>query len=178
MKTKKRGMLKNFPRKFFRKGISIYVSWILVMAFVVGLSTFMFMFMRGYAETSAQQIKERGLSAIECDSLFITIDSACQNTQNLYINIINRGDITVDGMIFRMYDLYYEPQIDRKNLTLEVGKYNAKEVQLIKRGDVKKIRKIEVVPIVVSNGIRITCENKMSYYPVGDDFIADCLDRS
>ena len=169
MERKKRGTGK--------KGISVYVSWVLVMAFVVGLSAFMFTFMRGYAETSAEQIKERALISLECDAVALTIDSACQNTQNLYIHITNRGDISIDGMLFRMYDLYYDGQIDEKNLTLDIGKYNAKEVQLIKRGDVKKIRKIEIVPIVVSDGIEIKCENRMSYYPLEDDFIADCLDR-
>ena len=169
MERKKRGIGK--------RGLSVYISWVLVMAFVVGLSAFMFTFMRGYAETTAEQIKERALGSIECDAISLTIDSACQNTQNLYITITNRGDIALDGMLFRTYDLYYEGQIDEKDITLKVGKYNAQEVQLIKRGDVKKIRKIEVVPIVVSDGIEITCENKMSYYPIGDDFIADCLDR-
>ena len=160
-----------------KRGVSIYISWILVMVFVVILSTLMFNFMRGYAERSSQEIKERALTTLECDVVAVTIDYACQNTQNLYINVTNRGDINIKGLLFRSYDLYYEPQTDEKNVSLMIGKYNSKELNLVKRGDVKKIRKIEVVPILISDGIRIICENKMAYYPLGDGLIPDCMER-
>lgn len=160
-----------------KRGVSVYVSWILVVSFVVILSVFMFNFMRNYAESSTENIKERALTSIECDSVAVTIDSACQNTQDLYINVTNRGDITVKGILFRTYDLYYEPQVDEKNLTLRIGKYNSQEINLVKRGDIKKIRKIEAVPIIISENTRIICEDKMTFYPLGDSMVPDCLDR-
>jgi len=164
-------------RSVNKRGVSIYISWVLLMAFVVILSTVMFSFMRGYAETSAEQIKERALSTLECDVAAVTIDYACQNTQNLYINVTNRGDIRIKEMLFRSYDLYYEPQVDEIDVSLLIGKYNSKEINLVKRGAVKKIRKIEVVPILLSEGIRIICENKVSYYPLGDEMIPDCMEK-
>ena len=121
-----------------KRGVSIYISWILLMSFVIIISVIMFNFMKGFAEGHAENIKERAISSIECDSVAVTIDNACQNTQNLYINITNRGDIKVNRLLFRLYDLYYEPQTDEKNISLLVGRYNSKEIQLVKRGSVKK----------------------------------------
>ena len=160
-----------------RKGISVYVSWVLVMTFVVLMSVFMFNFMRDFAMKQTDDIKKRALDTVECDAVAVTIDYACQNTQDLYINVTNRGDRKIDTMLFRFYDLYYEPQIDEKKIDLLVGRYNAKEVSLVKRGSVKKVRFVEAVPILIADGVQITCENRMASYPMEKEAIDDCLYR-
>ena len=77
-----------------RKAASVWISYVLLMGFVVALAAFVYIWMTGYTTESTQDIKERVFNSEMCDLMGVSVD-ACINSsasQNLYINVTNRGD--------------------------------------------------------------------------------------
>lgn len=154
-----------------KKGDSQWLSWVLLTAFMVALGVMMQNFMTGFTEDTTQSIKERVYNSEECDSVAISIDSVCQNTQSLYINLTNRRDIAISKVMFRMYDIYNGPTWLESNVTIDLGIDDTQEVIALRQGDFKKVSRLEVVPVVFKDNFEIICEDRKGAVEV----IPDCI---
>ncbi|MBN2567407.1 hypothetical protein JXB02_04970 [Candidatus Woesearchaeota archaeon] len=140
-----------------KRGIALWTSWVLLMAFALIISTFMYNWIFSYTSGTTEELRERAFNAEGCEDIGISIDSICQNSQTLYMNITNTKNIVVKQLVFRLYDLYEEPQIRRTNITLRPKATEL--VRIIKQGFV---RDVEVIPVTYLDNIEIICLNRMT----------------
>jgi hypothetical protein len=88
-----------------KKGMDIWISWVLLVAAAITATVFMFTWMTDYAQNTNKEIQRTFENAQECDSVAVEI-RACQETSRSIINVnaTNRGLLKIDKIIFRLYD--------------------------------------------------------------------------
>ncbi len=137
-----------------KRGVAIWLSWVLLIAFMVLLSTFMYNWITGYTESSAERIKTT-YAEESCSRTAIEI-AGCQKAEILNITISNKGNLRVDQVIFRLYDLYDNIESKEKDILVKAGK--TKELELLKQG---VIQRLESIPVLIKDGKRTVCRDKM-----------------
>lgn len=147
-------MVKSSMRK---KAVSPYVSWILIMAFVVVLSAFMYSFMTDYTEETTEDVKKQVYDADECRSVSVDVVSACNSSQALNITIQNTDYIRIDAIDFRLYDMAKKPVLTNRT-DISMNPNRIKQVEIAKGGT--EISMIEVVPIIFKENMEIICGEK------------------
>src|SRR5210317_511884 len=149
----------NMVYKMQKKGISVWISWVLIIGMIAVISAFMFNWTTGFTTSNTQRLKEV-YDAVDCNFVTVSIDSICQNTQTLNMNITNRKNIDIDMLIFRIYDIYGNHDTKEMDIFIRHGKTNTEKIEVIKQG-VTSI--VEAVPIVVKDKKKIICdENKIT----------------
>lgn len=138
-----------------KRGISVWVSWVLIMGFAIALGVFFFSWVKGFASESSDDIVERSDKITLCDSASLRIDKLCQDTQTLNINVTNVNTLKTDELIFRLIDIYEESELRNVNFTIKPGE--TKGLILVKQGIVKQA---DVIPVIHKDRKRIICENK------------------
>lgn len=142
--------------KLNKKGISIWISWVLIIAFMAILAVFMFNWTSSFTTSQTDRLKEV-YNSVDCNFVTISIDGICQNTQILNMNVTNRKNIDVDMLIFRIYDIYGNPEAKEIEKFIRHGKTNTETVKVIKQG-ITSIT--EVVPVVIKDNKKIICDER------------------
>ena len=138
-----------------KKADGLWISWVLLLAFVVALSTFMFNWTQSRNEVFAKELQVMADTA-ECDSVSIRVQESCQNPQLLNINISNSNSIKVDQLVFNIYDVYLENPLTRvKNITIFPS-----EVENLKILKQSTTQQLEIVPVVFTEEDKIFCYKK------------------
>ncbi len=141
----------------YRKGIAIWMSWVLLVAFMVALSAFMYNWITGYTESSAERI-ETSYNEESCSSVAISVDG-CQKAEILNITISNKGDLEIDKVIFRLYDLYNNIESKDKVIAIKAGE--TKQLELLKQGT---IQRLESIPILIKGNKVTICRDRMHIF--------------
>ena len=139
-----------------KKGNSMWISWILLMAFAVVISIFMYDWIFGFSSDAASDLEQRTYAAEGCDDISIAILGICQDTQTLYINITNTKNLRVKQLVFRVYDIYDEPETKTK--TLDVFPGRTESVQVLKQG---RTGRLEIIPVSKKKDSTIMCNERM-----------------
>lgn len=137
-----------------KKAVALWMSWVLLTAFMVFLSAFIYNWIYAYAETSGERLEVR-YNEESCDRIAIDTE-ACQKAEDLNIIIHNNGNLGIDKIIFRLYDLYGNIETKEKDIRIKAGK--DKEITLLKQGTIKRI---EAIPIILTGDQEIICRDKM-----------------
>jgi len=137
-----------------KKAVAIWMSWVLLTAFMVALSAFMYNWIAGYSESSAEDIAAT-YGQGSCSSAAIEV-SGCQESERLILEINNKGNLKIDKIIFRLYDLYGNIESKEKDVNVKAGK--TKDIKVLKQGT---IQILESVPVLVKDGDKIVCRDKM-----------------
>ena len=153
---KQNNIIKMQMRQLKKRGVSVWVSWVLLLAFMVILSAFMYNWIYGYTEESTEEMKKRVENTETCESLAMTVDNVCQDSQILYINITNRGNINLNQIIFRLYDFEEMVTTSKKNITVRP---NAEEEVRVLKSIV--VNELDAIPVVITTDQIIICRNKM-----------------
>ena len=148
-----------------KRGVHIWVSWILLLVFALVLSVMMYNWMYGFSEKSVKELETRTYKAESCDDIAISITGICQNSQTLYMNITNNQNIIIKQVIFRLYDVYDTPETKRKNITLRPGR--GESIEVLKQGHLSRV---ELIPITQKGDEFIICPDRM----VSDEDIGFC----
>ncbi len=137
-----------------KKGVSIWLSWVLLTAFMTALGLFMYEWMSDYTGQQTDEMQTRTDYQIICEDIGISIDNVCQNTQTLYTNISNRHNVRIDQIVIRIYDIYDNPQTKTRNVTIDPEE--TLQLSILKQGIT---RHVEFVPAVLGEDGRVLCEN-------------------
>ncbi|MBI2142022.1 hypothetical protein HYU15_00855 [Candidatus Woesearchaeota archaeon] len=121
-----------------KKAVAAWISWVLLVGLSVVIAMFVLGWARGLVTKHGEDIKERADYAALCENLDIRLESICQNTQTLNMNVSNNNNLKVESIMVRMVDIY-------------------KELKIVKQG---LLQKIEVIPATFSGSKRIVCQNK------------------
>ncbi len=145
-----------------KRGMSVWVSYVLLTALVVSLGAIVLNWSKGTTQQTVDDIVERGDALTTCASAGIDVLNLCQNTQSLNMNVTNTNDVKLEGLWASMFDIYNMPQSSSVNITIQPQK--TKEVDLLKQGIIKKV---EFSPIVSKGGKKIKClSRKVSFESV------------
>jgi hypothetical protein len=139
-----------------KKGVSIWISWVLIIAMMAILAAFVFLWMNQFTESSTTRMKEV-YDSVDCNYVAISVDEICQNTQTLNMNITNSKNIDIDKLIFRIYDIYGNPDGKEVKVFIRHGTANTEKVEIIKQGVTDSL---DIIPIVIKDNKKIICEDR------------------
>ncbi len=140
---------------FSKKAAAIWMSWVLLMGFVVGLSVFMFGWAEDRGDVFVGQLE--GLSdTAECDSIGIRVQEICQNTESLNMKIANRNTLTVDMLAFLIYDSLGQYSGSRV-INVSIAPDTVETLTVLKQGTVVRV---EIVPMILTPRESIACNRK------------------
>jgi len=140
-----------------KRGVSPYLSWILLMAFVVAISAFMYSFMTDYTKDTTTDIKKQVYDTDECRSLSLNIKTACISSQTLNITLQNTGYIRIEGIDYRLYDANNIPlHTNRTNSSMNPNRIKPYSINL----GVSDVGLVEVIPVIRKDNIEIICSEK------------------
>ena len=151
---------KHESRKIFKKGDFVWISWVLLLAFTVVTSAILYNWMFGFTKGSSENIQKRAMNAQQCDSVGLSIDSACQDSKSLYIDLTNRNTLNVDIAIVRLYNIYGEPMEPLLEKRISLPPKETTRIQVAKAGAVQKA---DIIPITIQSGVEITCTERVSH---------------
>ncbi len=138
-----------------KKGMEAWLSWVLLVGFAVSLSVLVYYWVGSYTTKTTTETRNRYIDSSECEYISIKIEDACQNTQTLNINITNNNELVVNGLVFRLYTIFDEPDVKETNTTIRPEK--KEEIELIKQGTIKKV---EIIPIGYDGTRKIVCNKR------------------
>lgn len=139
-----------------KRGVSVWFSWVLLVALMVSMSAFMYTFLSGFAEDTAENSKEVVMDSESCSNLGISASVSCgKNSNDLKITLKNVNYQRIDSVSIDLYDVFNSPVQKNKYVNLASGE--KKEFSVLKDGVVKEVH---VVPVVVRNNKKVYCSNK------------------
>ncbi len=145
----------NYKLLTSKRAVAPWISWVLLVGLAVVLGAFMLSWARDMARDSSTDLKERADTSTLCSSLGLRIDSLCQNTQTLNMNVTNNNNANIKSVMVLMVDIYDSPQLRETNTTIKPEE--KKELKIVKQGVVKRV---EVTPATFSGSKRIVCHEK------------------
>ncbi|GEM_PF-1895464 len=141
-----------------KKGIEVWISWVLITAFMIVLGVIVYRWSTSYATSSASDVETRAGKA-ECDAVALQITAACQLDNVIYVDIANRKDLKIDKVIFGLYDIFGNGESREKIFTLDVGK--TINVEVLKQGTISTI---SAIPAIYKSSKWIVCPEKEVQY--------------
>jgi hypothetical protein len=141
--------------KMSKKGISVWISWVILVAFTVMVGSFVLQWSRNNASVTVEDIKEKGEILTMCQETGVSVSGYCQKAQTLNINVTNNNNRKVDALIVRASDIYNMPQSAQKNVSLSPEE--SKGVSIVKQGMLKEA---ELMPIIIIGKKRVICQSR------------------
>ncbi len=137
---------------YSKKADAIWLSWVLLLAFVVALSVFMFAWSEERGEMFAGELRVMADTA-ECNSIRIRIQDICQNPQSIEMNVTNSESITVNQLSMNIYDVYVESPVSR-SVDVNIRPSDVRNVRVLKQSTTYQI---EIVPVIITDDDMIYC---------------------
>ncbi len=138
-----------------KKGVSVWISWVLLIALSVILGTFVLQWSKSHTIETVEDLTEKGEILTLCQETGVAINSYCQNTQTLNINVTNNNNRKVDSLLVRGFDIYNNPDGGERNISLEPEK--TKTVVIVKQGVLKQA---EVMPVILISKKKVVCQSR------------------
>jgi FlaG/FlaF family flagellin (archaellin) len=146
-------------RTMGRKAVSPWIAWVLLLAFAVALSAFMYSFMVDYTEDTTEGIKKQVYNTDECRQASLSIEDACVDTsaQILNITLQNRNYIRLDKIDFRLY--VGRTPISTVETTITLNP-NRKKLVSVNTSTTDTVTYVEVIPHIETHDYDIICGDK------------------
>jgi hypothetical protein len=138
-----------------KKAVSIWISWVLLLAFVISISAVMFNWSRSYSESQVERLIEISDTS-ECDLVGISVDDICQNPQTIEMTLTNRNGYSIDQIVVVVYDIYLQT-LQTKKLNLSLMPSESENVILIKQGTTDQIK---ITPVFFTDDNIVHCNEK------------------
>ena len=138
-----------------KKGVEIWLSWVLLVAFSVFIGTLVLQWSKGHTTQTVDDLTQKGEILTLCQETGVSVNSYCQKTQTLNINVTNNNNRKVEALLMRGFDIYGNPQGGERNVSLQPDK--SKSVQIVKQGVLKSA---EVMPIIIVGKKRVVCQSR------------------
>lgn len=134
-----------------KKGISLLISWVLLVGFVVALAVFVTMWSRQQAERNIGEVIEMIEGDARCNDVSLNAEVNCAEKK---VNLVNRGYFTIYKLVIRIYKIDGDVGSDNKdNLKIEYGDsytYNFPE----------EFERLEIVPVIKIDDKFVGCSDR------------------
>jgi hypothetical protein len=139
-----------------KRAASEWISWVLIMAFAVILSVFMYQFMVDYTTDQTTDIKKIVYNSDECRLVSININSACFSAQVLNITLQNNNYVRLDKIDFRLYNGRIPLHTNLTNITMNPNR----EKMVSFNTGAASVTMVEVIPHIIKEQMDIICSDK------------------
>ncbi len=152
MDMKKRGnkIIRN------KRAVSPWISWVLLIAFAIMLSAFMYDFMVGYTEDSTEDMKKTVYNTDECRLVSINIVDACMSSSILNITLENTNYVRLDKLDFRVYNGRIPLHTNQTEIPMNPNRNKIIELET----GVTTVTYVEVIPHIEKDNMDIICGDK------------------
>ena len=146
-----------------KKGVAVWISWVLVVAFAALIGSLVFKWMIVYVKEQTVQIEERVYDESLCERLSLVVKDLCQEDQKLNLKLLNNGFLTINRLIFRMFDVENNPFVIEQTIDLSPGR--TESIEVIKQGHTNNL---DIIPVTVDNNREVVCQQPtVSFNEVG-----------
>lgn len=154
---KRRAMAKISAQK---KGIAVWISWVLLVAFVMFLGVTTFQWMRDFSEKTVTNLESRVKTSEKCDLVSLELsDVVAKNSQTLNMKVTNRYNLRIDRIVFTLYD--NKSDFIWLNITNTTLKPNATKIIDIPQNSSRATARIEAVPVIIDGVDQIYCTERI-----------------
>ncbi len=135
-----------------------YLSWIIILAVVVGISFFLYRWSISQAQQASEDI-ETQTDPVVCSEIGLSIKGVCQDFRAININITNINTLEVEGLQIRTIGLYPEEDnyLNTEVISTRLTPGDTANLQILKK---TTISQIEIVPIAKRNEKNIYCDEQ------------------
>ena len=141
--------------KYSKKADAVWLSWVLLLAFVVALSVFMFSWTEDRGEMFIGELRVLADTA-ECNSVRLAIRDICQRSQSIEMNITNRDSIPVNQLAVNIFDVYVENPASH-DIMVNIRPSDVQNIRILKQSTTHQI---EIVPVLITEHDLIFCYDK------------------
>ncbi|MFO8016914.1 MAG: hypothetical protein R6U32_07480 [Candidatus Woesearchaeota archaeon] len=149
------------PARLFRnrKAIASWISWVLLVTFVIFLGTMVFYWMKDFSAETMDDMRHRVETTEKCDLISIEVsDAVSKNAQTLNMKVTNRYNLGVDQLIISLYD--GDNDIIRTNTINATIKPNATRTIGVPQNSSRTTAIVRVLPVIFEGGERIYCPER------------------
>ena len=141
--------------RYSKKADAVWLSWVLLLAFVVALSVFMFAWTEDRGEMFIGELRVMADTA-ECNSVRIGIRDICQRPQSIEMNITNRDSIAINQLAVNIYDVYVESPASH-DININIRPSDVQNIRILKQSTTHQI---EIVPVLITEQDLIYCYDR------------------
>lgn len=145
-----------------KKGSSVWISWVLLMVFMIITATAVFNWMKSFSEERVADVKERIYDTNSCESVSLYLKTLNVNPQSLNIRLSNNNLLKVDALIVRVYSSNNTIQIYEHELTIKPNE----EKSFVLAINATSVSQVQIVPIVREDENEVVCRDRLVEYNV------------
>ena len=160
----KNSKIKRFDRRTLNKrGAEVWISWVLLMAFVVALGAVISNWMQNYTQSQITNTKEKIYDSQVCQSVSIFLSEIYyKNPQTLNMKVTNNNLLLVDEVIFRVYNDDGALTYVQKKVTLRP--YKSKDITV--DINITNAHYVDAIPVVDNKESQIICRMRLARYEI------------
>lgn len=132
-----------------KRGVSILISWVLLVGFAVTLALLVTVWVKQTAEEAAKELEETAEQEARCSAVAINANMTCATSNDMTIS--NRGTFTITKVRFRQLEKVYD-----EDKILDPGKPETQPLNSM--FDISK--PIEIIPIIQIEGKEVVCATR------------------
>lgn len=142
-----------------KKAVSTWISWVLLVTFVIFIGTTIFYWMKDYSTDAMTLLENRLKTGEKCDLVGIQISElTSKNAQTLNMKVTNRYNLGIDQIVFTLYDSKNRfIWLNISNTTIKPN--STKEIEIPQNSSLTTAR-IEAVPVILDKGNQIYCTER------------------
>ncbi|PIN86981.1 hypothetical protein COV19_02195 [Candidatus Woesearchaeota archaeon CG10_big_fil_rev_8_21_14_0_10_44_13] len=139
-----------------KKAVSTWISWVLLVTFVIFIGTTIFYWMKDYSTTAMADLANRVKTTEDCDLVSIQVsDVTSKNAQTLNMKVTNRYNLRIDQIVISLYDSKNRFILSNlSNTTLRPN--STKEIEFEQNSSIATAR-LEAIPVIIDAGKQIYC---------------------
>lgn len=143
-----------------KKGIETWISWVVLVTFVIFLGTMVFYWMRDFSADRVTDLQDRLEAREKCDLVGIELSEVIsKNAQTLNIKVTNRDYLAINQVVFGLYgDKSSFIMTNTSNITLKPN--SSKTIDLIQNSSIPTVR-VSAVPVIIDGGKQIYCTERL-----------------
>jgi len=143
-----------------KRAVSLWLSWVLLFAFVIGLSALSYRFIVPLVSDTTTDVKKVVFNTDECRQVGISIEEVCQDStaQHLNMTIRNRNYISVDKLRFQWFDTDNIPISSEEQDVTHAP--NRNKIYSVDTGTGATIGAVQITPVIIKENLEIVCSEK------------------
>lgn len=147
-----------------KRGVEVWVSWVMMLVLIIGLATLMMGWMKSYSQSSMDEVEKRVYDADLCGQISISMDYAvCKDIDTMEVQLTNRNNFRISQVLFRAYYNISDPNMTEVNVTLKPGDTKKVNFEVIPR-NFDDLIWLEAIPVhwqITDERVSYICRNRL-----------------
>jgi len=129
-----------------KRGVSILISWVLLVGFAVTLALLVTVWVKQTAEEAAKELEETAEQETRCSNVAVNAYMDCTRSNDMTVS--NRGTFTITKVRFRQLENVYD-----EDKLLDPGKAETQPLNSM----FDSSKPIDIIPVIQIEGKEVIC---------------------